>query len=65
MGLTNTTPSGVYLVDTLVDESDGNYSPGDLSLREAIQLSNSTAGAEQINFASGLSGTINLTSTSC
>jgi predicted outer membrane repeat protein len=28
------------LVDTLVDESDGNYSRGDLSLREAIALAN-------------------------
>ncbi len=61
VGLTNVTPSGVYLVDTLIDESDGNYLPGDLSLREAIQLANSTAGAEQINFAAGLNGTINLT----
>ena len=60
VGLTNVTPSGVYLVDTLVDESDGNYTPGDLSLREAVQLANATAGAEQINFAAGLSGTITL-----
>jgi parallel beta-helix repeat protein len=30
------------LVDTLVDESDGDYSPGDLSLREAIQLANAS-----------------------
>jgi CSLREA domain-containing protein len=28
------------LVDTLVDESDGDYSRGDLSLREAIELAN-------------------------
>lgn len=33
--------SGLKLVvDTLVDESDGNYSHGDLSLREAIKLAN-------------------------
>ncbi|MFO1001130.1 MAG: matrixin family metalloprotease [Planctomycetaceae bacterium] len=61
IGLSSSQPSGIYLVDTLVDESDGNYSPGDLSLREAIQLANSTAGAEQINFAAGLNGSINLT----
>jgi predicted outer membrane repeat protein len=30
------------LVDTLVDESDGDYSRGDLSLREAIELTNAT-----------------------
>ncbi|MGD9635508.1 MAG: choice-of-anchor Q domain-containing protein [Pirellulales bacterium] len=28
------------MVDTLVDESDGDYSPGDLSFREAIELAN-------------------------
>ena len=27
-----------WVVDTLADESDGNYGPGDLSLREAINL---------------------------
>jgi CSLREA domain-containing protein len=30
------------LVDTLVDESDGDYSRGDLSLREAIELANAS-----------------------
>ena len=60
VGLTNVTPLGVYLVDTLIDESDGNYAPGDLSLREAVQLANATSGAEQINFAAGLNGTITL-----
>ncbi len=34
-------PSDLNLVvDTLVDESDGDYSRGDLSLREAIELAN-------------------------
>ena len=61
IGLSNSTPSGVYVVDTLVDESDGNFGVGDLSLREAVQLANATLGAEEINFASGLNGTINLT----
>ncbi|MGF1497394.1 MAG: cadherin-like domain-containing protein [Elainellaceae cyanobacterium] len=36
----NTNPGNVYTVDTLVDENDGDYSAGDLSLREAIQLVN-------------------------
>lgn len=57
--LVNTDP---ILVDTLIDESDGDYSPGDLSLREAIELANEIAGGNQIEFAPGLSGgTISLT----
>jgi CSLREA domain-containing protein len=53
------------VVDTLVDESDGNFSKGDLSLREAIELANAQPGAETIMFdpamfASG-PGTILLT----
>lgn len=32
--------SGQLLVDDLVDTDDGNYSPGHLSLREAIRLAN-------------------------
>jgi hypothetical protein len=38
------------LVDTLVDESDGNYSRSDLSLREAIELANLYPGADTIHF---------------
>ena len=38
------------LVDTLVDESDGNYARGDLSLREAIELANLYPGADTIHF---------------
>ena len=30
------------LVDTLVDESDGDYSRGDFELREAIELANAS-----------------------
>ena len=49
------------VVDTLADESDGNYSAGDLSLREALQLANGLAGADTVSFAAGLAGgTINL-----
>ena len=49
------------VVDTLVDEADGDYGAGDLSLREAIGFANAVAGADEIVFAGGLSGTILLT----
>ncbi len=38
------------LVDTLVDESDGDYRRGDLSLREAIKLTNANLGKDTIRF---------------
>ena len=38
------------LVDTLVDESDGNFSRGDLSLREAIELANHWPSTDTIRF---------------
>ena len=38
------------VVDTLVDESDGDYRKGDVSLREAIGLANARPGAETIVF---------------
>ncbi|MBL1177276.1 FG-GAP-like repeat-containing protein [Pantanalinema sp. GBBB05] len=47
------------VVDTLVDENDGDYSPGDLSLRESVQLAGR---GSTISFASGLQGTITLNS---
>lgn len=40
-----------FVVDTLVDENDGNFAPGDLSLREAIDRANSTSGTQTITFA--------------
>jgi RTX calcium-binding nonapeptide repeat (4 copies) len=40
-------------VDTLLDENNGNVSVGNISLREAIALSN---GGDSINFASSLTG---------
>jgi CSLREA domain-containing protein len=43
-------PSDLNLVvDTLADESDGNYAKGDLSLREAIELANLYAGPNYPN----------------
>ena len=46
------------VVDTLTDESDGDYSTGDLSLREALEISNATPDNATITFADGLTGSI-------
>ena len=45
------------VVSTNVDELDGNISPRDLSLREAIVLANSSPGADTITFAPSTNGT--------
>jgi uncharacterized protein YndB with AHSA1/START domain len=50
-----TTPDEL-VVSTLEDESDGDFSEGDLSLREAIALSNENEGEDTITFDSSLSG---------
>jgi len=44
------------VVSTLEDESDGDFSAGDLSLREAIQIANENPGEDTINFDSSLKG---------
>ncbi|MEZ5942415.1 MAG: VCBS repeat-containing protein [Planctomycetaceae bacterium] len=49
------------VVSTLDDENDGDFSDGDLSLREAIEIANGRAGFETITFNGGLSGQIALT----
>lgn len=47
-----------FVVDTATDEDDGDFSTGDLSLREAVRLANENAGAEDtITFAPALNGT--------
>ena len=52
------------VVSILEDENDGDFSAGDLSLREAIALANEQEGADTITFDSDLSGgTIALTET--
>ena len=44
------------VVDTLLDENDGDYSAGDLSLREAVGLANGSIGPNTITFAAALDG---------
>ena len=44
------------VVDTLVDESDGDYSVGDVSLREAVELTSANPGDETITFDASLDG---------
>jgi hypothetical protein len=43
------------IVDTIVDEVNGNYDAGDLSLREALGLANGNVGADTVSFAAQLS----------
>ena len=42
------------VVDTLADENDHDYSAGNLSLREAIDLANGSVGSDTISFAAAL-----------
>jgi hypothetical protein len=44
------------VVDTLADENDGDYTAGDLSLREAVGLANGSIGPDMITFAPDLVG---------
>ena len=45
-----------FSVSTAVDENDGDYSPGDLSLREALALAAELPGNDVIEFDSSLVG---------
>jgi CSLREA domain-containing protein len=49
-----TLPGSSLIVDTLADEDDGDYSAGDLSLREAIDLAHGSVGTETITFDAAL-----------
>jgi CSLREA domain-containing protein len=49
--------TGPLVVSTTIDESDGNFSSGDLSLREAIELANSSPETNSITFATSTNGT--------
>ncbi len=46
--------NSVIVVDSLVDENDGDYSHGDLSLREAIELANGPGERPKITFLPSL-----------
>jgi predicted outer membrane repeat protein len=55
--------SDQILVSTLEDSSDGDYTLGDLSLREALEIADELGGSRQIVFANHLAGTIKLNGT--
>lgn len=42
------------IVDSLADGSDGNYGPGELTLREALELANGRVGFDAVEFAPSL-----------
>ena len=50
-------PVSSLIVSTAVDEDDGDFSAGDLSLREAIILANANLGPDTITFSPNLNGT--------
>lgn len=53
-----------FVVDTTADEDDGNFTAGDFSLREAINLANANSDVDTITFDAALNGqTISLTIT--
>ncbi|MBX3401107.1 MAG: VCBS repeat-containing protein [Gemmataceae bacterium] len=52
--LTPLLPAGPLLVDNAGDADDGNYAVGQLTLREAINLSNQNPGADTITFSAKL-----------
>jgi hypothetical protein len=47
---------GIYVVSSGVDESDTNFTRGDLSLREALDLAEVSTGTDQIVFRHELAG---------
>jgi predicted outer membrane repeat protein len=42
------------IVDSLADGSDGNFGPGELTLREALELANGRVGIDAVEFAPAL-----------
>ena len=57
-------PASLFVVDSTSDIDDGNFSDGQFTLREAINLANVNPGRDTITFDSSVAGgTINLTGT--
>src|SRR5262249_4818668 len=44
------------VVDSLADEADGNLTPGNVSLRDAVLLTNKVPGLDTITFSPALNG---------
>ena len=62
VGAFEQTAVDALVVDTLEDTIDGDYSPGDVSLRELLDFANASPGNDAISFAATLEGgTIQLT----
>jgi CSLREA domain-containing protein len=53
-------PGPTFTVNTLADKDDGLCSISDCSLREAINAANAAAGANTVQFAANVTGTITL-----
>jgi predicted outer membrane repeat protein len=53
-------PPPTLIVDTNADVVNGNFAPGDRSLRELIELANTSAGLDTILFSAGFPSTITL-----
>ncbi len=58
MGAVEVQQAPIFLVDNLSDVVDGDLSEGNRSLREVIALTNASLGADTIQIASHLSGSI-------
>ncbi|MEM7313656.1 MAG: CSLREA domain-containing protein, partial [Planctomycetota bacterium] len=56
LNITNFVVHDSLVVDSLVDVDDGDYSQGNFSLREALNLANSIPGEDRITFDSSLHG---------
>ncbi|MEL6106616.1 MAG: FG-GAP-like repeat-containing protein, partial [Planctomycetota bacterium] len=62
LSVTNIVFHDSIVVDSAADGDDGDFSPGNLTLREAVRLANEIDGADTISFAEELAGqTITLT----
>ena len=56
IGAFEATPPDSFVVDIATDEADGDLSPGDVSLRDAIIAANADPNPTTITFAPGLDG---------